>query len=81
MSEPKKRTRKAPPPTLVERRLMEGAAVIKTNDQRADFGAFYTFADTGRTARFDIVQRLIEAGKLKPEGDGLFGESQTWRLA
>jgi hypothetical protein len=81
MSEPLKRKRKAPPPTLVERRLMEGASIIKTADPRADLGAYYTFADTGRAARYDIVERLIQAGKLQPQGDGLFGESQTWRLA
>ena len=81
MSEPKKRKRKPPPPTLVERRLMEGASIIKTADPKSDFGAFYTFADTGRAARFDIVERLISSGKIKPQWDGLFGESQTWRLA
>lgn len=81
MTEAVKRKRKAPPPTLVERRLMEGAAIIKTSDPKADCGAYYTFADTGRAARYDIVERLMAAGKLVAQGDGLFGESQTWRLA
>jgi len=60
---------------------MEGASIIKTADPRSDLGVYYTFADTGRAARYDIVERLIRAGRLKPQGDGLFGESQTWRLA
>lgn len=79
MSDAPKRKRKPPPPTLVERRLMDGATVMKTSNSDAPCGAFYTFTDTGRTARADIVERLIAAGKLKPRGDGLFADdSQTW---
>ncbi len=68
--------------TQVEKRLEAGAFVIKTVNPEATRGAFWTFSDTGRAARADIVQRLMDGGKLRPVGDGLFAEdSQTWGLA
>lgn len=68
--------------TQVEMRLESGALVIKTVNHDAPCGAFWTFSDTGRAARADVVQRLMAAGKLRPKGDGLFAEdSQTWGLA
>lgn len=68
-------------PTAVELRLRTGSKIIKTTNPDAPRGAFYTFADSGSVARADIVERLIAAGKLLPQGDGLFGDSQTWALA
>jgi hypothetical protein len=79
---PKKRKPRKVKPTLVEKRLEAGAMILKTSDPDAPRGAFWTFLDTGRAARADIVERLIQAGKLKPRGDGLFGDDgQTWGLA
>lgn len=67
------------PETIVERRLKEGALVLKTCSQDAPRGAFWTFADTGRAARADVCDRLVSEGLLKPRGDGLFPDhSQTW---
>lgn len=61
---------------------MAGATVMKTADPDSPRGCFWTFSDTGKAARADVVERLISAGKLKPRGDGLFGDdSQTWALA
>jgi hypothetical protein len=80
--ETKKHKPRKAKPTLVEQRLMAGAEILKTTTADADRGVFWTFTDTGRSARGDIVERLIAAGKLLPAGDGLFaGESQTWRYA
>lgn len=82
MTETKKRKPRPAKPTAVELRLMAGAAILKTFDERAPRGFFYAFADTGRTARADLVERLISAGRLKPQGDGLFSDdAQTWALA
>lgn len=70
------------PSSLVERRLHDGARIIAevTGDEARPVQ--YTFADTGRTARADVVARLIADGKLIPTGDGLFPEfSQTYELA
>lgn len=68
-------------PTLVEKRLADEAVLLKTAAADNPQGFFWTFLDTGRAARADIVDRLMAAGKLKPRGDGLFGDdSQTWAL-
>lgn len=68
--------------TAVELRLETGALLIKTNTRDADRGAFWTYADTGRVARSDICERLVQKGVLRPHLDGLFPEdSQTWGLA
>lgn len=68
--------------TQVEVRLESGALVIKTVNPDAPCGATWTFSDTGRAARADIVQKLMTAGRLRPMGDGLFGDdAQTWGLA
>lgn len=82
MTEVKKRKPRKAKPTTVELRLMAGAKILKTMSDQAPLGRFYVFSDTGRSARADIVERLIAAGKLKPQGDGLFGDdAQTWALA
>jgi hypothetical protein len=81
-AEAKKRKPRKAKPTQVELRLMAGATILKTTNQDAPRGAFWTFLDTGRAARADIVEKLIEAGKLKPRNDGLFGgDGQTWALS
>lgn len=68
--------------TIVERRLKEGARIMKTATRDAATGVIWTFADTGKTARADICERLVADGVLAPLNDGLFpGESQTWGLA
>lgn len=72
---------RVPKKSAVELRLEAGASVMKTISQDAPTGAFWTFADNGRAARADVCQRLIEAGKLHPMGDGLFGDAQTYALA
>lgn len=80
--EPKQRKPRKAKPSAVELRLRDGAVILKTPDQEARGGAYYTFADTGRVARADVIERLIAAGKLKPRHDGLFAEcSQTWAFA
>lgn len=81
-NEPKMRKPRKTKPSAVELRLIEGAKILKTSCEDTRAGCFYVFADTGRAARADVVERLIQAGKLKPQGDGLFGDdAQTWALA
>lgn len=71
-----------PPLTFIERRLLAGATVMKTSSEDAPLGCFWTFTDTGRAARADIIEKLIAAGRLKPRGDGLFADDgQTWAYA
>lgn len=82
MTEKKARKPRKAKPTIVERRLIDGAKVMKTASSDDPRGCFWTFTDTGRAARADVVERLISAGKLRPLGDGLFSDdSQTWALA
>jgi hypothetical protein len=77
--EPKKKRKRKVRPSGIELRLREGAKILKTLSEK---GCAYTFADTGKAARADVVERLISAGKLAPQGDGLFGDdAQTWALA
>lgn len=80
-NEPKARKPRKVKLTQVEKRLLAGAVLLKTSSEKDPRGCFWTFLDTGRTARADIVERFLAAGKLKPQGDGLFGDdSQTWAL-
>ncbi len=65
----------------VERKIMEGAVVLKTVSADAARGVFWVFADTGRVARADVCERLTKAGKLVSRGDGLFGDGQTFGWA
>lgn len=77
-SEGVKRPRK-PRKSGVEKRLEGGATLLKVVVQGQ---TMWAYADTGRTARADVVRRLIRDGKVKPSGDGLFGDdSQSWGLA
>jgi hypothetical protein len=79
---PSKRKPRQPKKTLVEKRLESGVALLKTADRDASRGVIWTFSDTGRVARADICERLLRAGRLIPQGDGLFpDDSQSWRLA
>lgn len=65
--------------TAVELRLEQGVRLLKTNGGDADRGAYWTYADTGRVARSDVCERLVQKGILRPLDDGLFpGDSQTW---
>jgi hypothetical protein len=69
-------------PSDVELRLETGETILKAANPKVPKGYFYTFAEAGQVARADVVERLIETGKLVPLGDGLFPEdSQTWGLA
>lgn len=68
--------------TLVEQRVRAGARIIAEMTGDLDRPVAYTFADNGKAARADIVQRLIEGGVLASRDDGLFpGCGQTWELA
>lgn len=80
---PVRRKRKPRPRPLnsVERRLMAGACIMKTVTQDASLGVIWTFTDTGRTARADLCNKLLNDGKLASHGDGLFGDAQTYGWA
>lgn len=79
----KPRKPRAPKETQVERRIREGAKIIATHTGDTSGPATtWAFADSGRAARSDVVERLLERGILAPLGDGLFpGESQSYGLA
>lgn len=76
----KRKPRKAKE-TIVERRLKDGCALMKTVSPEAPTGAIWTYTDSGKSARADVCTRLLQAGKLKGRGDGLFGDAQTYELA
>lgn len=40
-------------------------------------GSYFSFPD-GREAKWETVVRLIESGRLKSAGDGLFDDGQTF---
>lgn len=75
-------TRKRKPvETIVERRLRQGSRIIATHNDDGK-ATVWNFADDGRCARSDVVERLLAGGVLVPMGDGLFPEdSQTYGLA
>lgn len=81
MSEDKPKKARKAVETIVERRLKDGASVLRTICRDAPTGAFWTFSDDGKAARADVCNRLLSAGKLAPRGDGLFGDSQTFGWA
>lgn len=54
--------------------------VRKTNCSEAVNGSYFSLP-TGRVLNFDIIDRLIKAGRLSPCADGLFDDAQTWVLA
>ena len=62
---------------VVRKPLKADAVVVKSfeNDEK-----LYLIEGLGKTASLS-VDRLIEKGVLVPLPDGLFGESQTYRLA
>ncbi|MDO8912320.1 MAG: hypothetical protein Q8N10_03420 [Phenylobacterium sp.] len=63
----------------VQLRIEAGAEIMKTVSRD---GTVWSFTDTGRAARADVVERLIMAGVLAPRRDALFADdSQTWGLA
>jgi hypothetical protein len=82
MSDAKPARKRKLVPSATEKRLMAGATIMKTTGADIERGRFYVFTDTGASARADVIERLIAAGKLRPCGDGLFGElSQTYAYA
>lgn len=48
----------------------------EVGDERA-----YWFEPSGKSAPPKSAERAIELGLLAPAGDGLFGDSQTYRIA
>jgi hypothetical protein len=67
--------------TQTERRLRRGALVLKTSDEAAEHGAFWTWLDTGHLADGRVCAKLERCGLLVAP-DGLFGgtQGQTYRL-
>lgn len=65
----------------VEERLFAGAVLMKTMDQDAPMGCFWTFQD-GLSARADICEKMLADGFLVQQDEGLFpGTGQLYRLA
>lgn len=66
---------------LTEDRLLQQIAssghVEKTITPEALKGSYFSLPN-GRAVNANVCDRLIEAGRLRPSGDGLFGESQTY---
>lgn len=57
--------------------------VLCTGLKRSDVGdeRYYWFEPSGKTAPPKSSEQAIAQGLLIPAGDGLFGDSQTYRLA
>lgn len=49
----------------------------KTVTPEASNGSYFSLP-TGRVIHRGVCERLIETGRLKPCGDGLFDDSQTY---
>lgn len=59
-------------------RVRKAGGITKTMSQNGgNNGSYFSFPD-GRNAAEHIVFRLLAAGKIRPVGDGLFGDSQTY---
>ena len=75
---------RAPPKTkktLVEQHMERGALLLKTLTGDPAAPIRWTYSNMRGTARADVVEKLMAAGRLKPLNDGLFGDSQTYGLA
>ena len=75
----RQRARQKTEDRLVQR-IEKAGHLEKTIHHQAANGSFFSFPD-GKTVRADLVDRLIASGRLKPQGDGLFGDSQTYVLS
>jgi hypothetical protein len=67
---------------LTERRLRQGAVVLKTHSPDAKHGAFWTYPDTGKLACANVCHRLERLGLLVSEDALIPGAGgQTYRYA
>jgi len=62
---------------LLERVRKCGSLTKTMSPNGGNSGSYFSFPD-GRRAVDSTVFRLLSDGRLKPSGDGLFGESQTY---
>jgi hypothetical protein len=59
-------------------RIREAGSLAQRND--VQIGRFF-LPTTGRTVDPELVSRCLRKGFLVANGDGLFGDSQTYRVA
>lgn len=72
-------------PLRVKRLVMacEAGATVKLGFRHSEIGdeRFCWIEPGGRPVGWKTVAKALDMGVLEPAGDGLFGESQTFRLA
>lgn len=62
---------------LIEK-MREGVTIVT---EKTDFGGLnYSLSDGGSVSQ-DVVERMVQHGVFQPCGDGLFGDSQSFKLA
>lgn len=62
---------------LLDRVKKAGSLTKTMSPNGGNSGSYFSFPD-GRKAADHVVFRLLSDGRLRPTGDGLFGDSQTF---
>lgn len=62
---------------LLERINKAGSLTKTMSPNGGNNGSYFSFPD-GKIAADHVVWRVIRDGRLRPTGDGLFGDSQTY---
>lgn len=65
---------------MLERIAKAGSLTKTMSPNGGNSGSYFSFPD-GKIAADHIVFRIIGDGRLRPTGDGLFGDSQTYVVA
>jgi len=66
---------------LAERAVREPARGGHIMETRSDAGDWYNYRmSDGTMVTAQVIKTLSEAGVIEPSGDGLFDDSQTYRL-
>jgi hypothetical protein len=72
------------PPILYEpllSRLAQGQHLRETRVHDPKPETFFSISETNENVHADAAHKAIRLGKVEPVKDGLFGDSQTYRLA
>ncbi len=63
---------------IAVRELSSGGYLIET---RSDVGDWYLYrTSSGKIITSHVIHKLVEVGAIEPSQDGLFGDSQSYRL-
>ena len=68
-----------PSAAIIMRELLAGQVLCKTMINASE--PVYTLEPSGRIVSAFAATMLIDNREVMGSGDGLFGESQTWRVA